>query len=204
MRGLTMKGADMKECRFNGTKTTEMVLQDSSLESCGFNGTSVSQLRVTDNSEVVGLKLNGSKVNEMEIRASKLEDVKIKAAALKKVVIARSAISRFRFESNDLVRVKVTRRGIEGDAIQSDELGRFYLDFNSMRTNRALLEDVSFDQMRISDCSFTNCKLINVSLSGFEMKDMNIIDLHIRDCQITSLDQLSNMIAESEKIEQAS
>ena len=118
------------------------------------------------------------------------------------MVNARSTISRFRFESNDLVRVKVTRQGIEGDAIQSDELGRFYLDFNSMRTNRALLEDVSFDQMQISNCSFTNCKLINVSLSGFEMKDMTIIDLHIRDCKISSLEQLSSMIAESEKIEE--
>lgn len=71
-----------------------------------------------------------------------------------------------------------------------------------MRTNRALLEDVSFDQMQISNCSFTNCKLINVSLSGFEMKDMTIIDLHIRDCKISSLEQLSSMIAESEKIEE--
>jgi len=174
------------------------------MTSCRFNGASIAQLKITDHSEVTELRLNGSKVNEMGIEASKLEDVKISATACRNVEIGHSTIQGFRFESNDLVRVKVTRDGIESDAIHSDDSGTFYLDFNAMRANRARLEDVKLHQMQISNCRFTNCKLNNVSLSGFEMKDLTVTDLHIQDRQITRMEQLSDIIAESTTLKEAS
>lgn len=175
-------------CSVNSSSMDRIDILRSSVEGVSVNAAKFSRLTVANDSQIRGLKVEGSNFKVAELTAgSEWSDSAIVASEASKIVLSGSKLTGCRFDASQVSDLKLEGSRLDGLTIQTLRMDQ--IEFVGCEFSRVTM--TGSDSWRWHDLSktrFENCKLEGVRFSDCRMKNTIIRNVTLNEVGVRGTD----------------